>query len=363
MSSRDSAAAAAVARFSTAFDGAFLGITLAYFAVQSWKNYFTFSSALRRLQAAPNPRVFDLRSLLNVDEDGADGPLVVVRGSVQPKSALDLECTATPLISDSGERAVVVQRTQTYLNNEWTGLFGRRFDLHAFIFKSMKEQQSSSLRSIPFVLVENSTRFNSDYVTVNLDGSAQQLPLATVYHHLHPVQPSPYTFLQILFGQGYPIALLDEEKILQVGKEITAVGICTRRGGAVEIKSCKDLPYFLSDMTKGEIEADITSKSDIHFWCGILLGTISVGILGYAIHRNWLRWKEWRERRRQTQEIQRETTSESIGDDETGDVADGELCVVCLMRRRRSAFVPCGHLVASGQPSEFMIHKVQKTAL
>lgn len=61
--------------------------------------------------------------------------------------------------------------------------------------------------------------------------------------------------------------------------------------------------------------------------------------------RNWLKWKEWRERRRQAQELQREATPEINVDDETGDVADGELCVVCLMRRRRSAFVPCGHLV------------------
>ncbi|KAM0953052.1 putative transcription factor C2H2 family [Dioscorea sansibarensis] len=345
MSSRDSAAAAAVARFATACDGVFLGITLAYFAIHSWANYFSISSSLRRLRAASNPRVSDLRLLLNSDEGSAEGNLVVVRGSVQPKPAFDRGWTTSQLVSCSGERAVVVQRTQTCLYNEWTGLFGRRFDLHTLLFKSMKEQQSSSLRSIPFVLMESSNRSNSDYVSVNLDGSAHQLPLATVYHHLHPVQPSPYTFLQILFGQGYPIALLDEEKILPVGKEVTAIGICTTKGGAVEIKSCRDLPCFLSDMTKGEIEADMATRSGVHFWCGLLLGTMSVGVLGYAIHRNWLKWREWRERRRQTQELQREATSEINVDDETGDVADGELCVVCLMRRRRSAFVPCGHLV------------------
>lgn len=32
-------------------------------------------------------------------------------------------------------------------------------------------------------------------------------------------------------------------------------------------------------------------------------------------------------------------------DDESANVPDGQLCVICLMRRRRSAFVPCGHLV------------------
>lgn len=31
--------------------------------------------------------------------------------------------------------------------------------------------------------------------------------------------------------------------------------------------------------------------------------------------------------------------------EESGDVPEGQLCVICLMRQRRSAFVPCGHLV------------------
>lgn len=34
-----------------------------------------------------------------------------------------------------------------------------------------------------------------------------------------------------------------------------------------------------------------------------------------------------------------------IDDDEIEDVPDGQLCVICVMRRRRSAFIPCGHLV------------------
>lgn len=41
------------------------------------------------------------------------------------------------------------------------------------------------------------------------------------------------------------VAMLDEEKILPLQKEITAVGICSLRNGAFELKSCKDLPYFL----------------------------------------------------------------------------------------------------------------------
>lgn len=38
-------------------------------------------------------------------------------------------------------------------------------------------------------------------------------------------------------------------------------------------------------MTKGEIESDMATRSGVHFWCGLLLGTMSVGVLGYAIHR------------------------------------------------------------------------------
>jgi hypothetical protein len=41
------------------------------------------------------------------------------------------------------------------------------------------------------------------------------------------------------------VGLLDEEKILPLGKDITAVGVLSFKNGIPEIKSCKDLPYFL----------------------------------------------------------------------------------------------------------------------
>lgn len=41
------------------------------------------------------------------------------------------------------------------------------------------------------------------------------------------------------------VGLLDEEKILPLGKEITVVGTCGLSNGAPEIKSCKDLPVFM----------------------------------------------------------------------------------------------------------------------
>lgn len=41
------------------------------------------------------------------------------------------------------------------------------------------------------------------------------------------------------------VGMLDEVKILPLGKDITAVGFCSLKNGIPEIKSCKDLPYFL----------------------------------------------------------------------------------------------------------------------
>ena len=39
--------------------------------------------------------------------------------------------------------------------------------------------------------------------------------------------------------------MLDEEKILPLGKNISAVGICSFKNGVPVIKSCKDFPHFL----------------------------------------------------------------------------------------------------------------------
>jgi E3 ubiquitin-protein ligase MUL1 len=51
-----------------------------------------------------------------------------------------------------------------------------------------------------------------------------------------------FTRLHVPFSK---VGLLDEEKILPSGKDITAVGMFSFKNGIPEIKSCKDLPYFL----------------------------------------------------------------------------------------------------------------------
>jgi len=61
--------------------------------------------------------------------------------------------------------------------------------------------------------------------------------------------------------------------------------------------------------------------------------------------RNWNKWKQWKQQRQLQQRRQQPVEPVPPTDDEIEDVPDGQLCVICLMRRRRSVFIPCGHLV------------------
>ncbi|KAL9247263.1 hypothetical protein vseg_020712 [Gypsophila vaccaria] len=370
MSAGDQAAAAMVAQLALAADGAVLGVTLAYVAVRCAVKYASSSSALRKIRDAPSAHVSDLRSILADDAaDGGDGGgggrgsggggerVVVVRGVVECKSAVNgswKRIWPDVLVShESGDRVVVIQRSQKYIYNEWRGFFGWYPDLRGVLARAWREQGSSSTRTVPFVLIDSRQQSLPDYVVVELDGSRHQLPLTTVYRQMQPIQASPYTFLQALFGHEYPVGLVDEEKVLPLGKEVTAVGVCSSNDGALLIKSCRNLPYFLCDLTKDQMLIELSLRTKILLWSGIVVGSVSIGVLGYAIVRNWNKWKQWREQRRVQQERQAAVTDpandseepEFEDDDETGDIPDGQLCVICLMRRRRAAFVPCGHLV------------------
>lgn len=81
---------------------------------------------------------------------------------------------------------------------------------------------------------------------------------------------------------------------------------------------------------------------------GIFVNMIELqAIILQIIFRNLNRWKEWRQQRqsrRQNHAASDVADSQVASDDESGDVPDGGLCVICLTRRRRSAFIPCGHL-------------------
>lgn len=353
MSTPEQAAATILAQVALAADGAVLGVALGYIAVRSFIKFSFTSSAVRKISRAPLVRISDLRDLISSStndesEETDDGKLVMVRGNVEAKSVADGEwknLTSNILVSiETGDSAVALERTQTYIYNEWKGIFGWTSDIRTLFGRSWKQQESFSLRTVPFVLTEDD---RWPHVIVNLDGSKHPLPLTTTYHHLQPVKASPYTFLQALFGHEYPVGLLEEEKILPVGKVISAVGICSSKDGVPEIKPCHDLPYFLSEMTKEQMLVELDFRAKFLFWTGIVVGAFSVGILGYAITRNWSKWKEWRQRR-QSQEpdpSDNDTVNPQIADEETEDIPDGELCVICLLRRRRSAFIPCGHMV------------------
>ncbi|MED6149077.1 hypothetical protein PIB30_059076 [Stylosanthes scabra] len=351
MSSHDQVLASLLSQIVLSFDGAVLGLALAYAAIRSIRNFTANSASLRKLRRAPSVSVSDLRSVLSdSDANSDDGRIVVVRGTVETKAAVDgswkslRPCT---LVSrESGDKAVVLQITQTCIYNEWKGLFGWTSDLRAIFARSWRQPESKFLRKVPFVLVDVGRQPSAEYVVVNLDGSKHPLPLTTVYHKLQPINASPYTFLQALFGHEYPVGLLEEEKILPVGKDITAVGLCNLRNGIPEIKSCKDLPYFLSELSKDQMIVDLSFKTKVLFWGGIVLGSVSIGILGYSVARNWNKWRQWKEQRQREQ--QRQAVIDEVDpqlDEQNEDVPDGQLCVICLMRRRRSVFIPCGHLV------------------
>ncbi|XP_026429613.1 E3 ubiquitin-protein ligase SPL2-like [Papaver somniferum] len=356
-------------------DGAVFGTAIAFAAVKAWQSYFFNSSALNKVLQAPNVRVSDLRQLLVKEGEAAsgggddggggggggdgggggwDGKLVVVRGIVEAKRSVDGWKSSSPnvLISkEAGERAVILQNIQTCVYNEWRGLLGWTSDLRTVFLRSWKDQKSTSVRMVPFVLLDTVTgrSSTSDNLFVNMDDSKHPLPLSTVYHKLTPVQTSSYTFLQAVFGHAYPVALLDEEKVLSVGKQISAVGICSFKDGVPQIKSSHDLPCFLTEKTKDQLVVDLAFNTKCLVWGGLILGSLSVGILGYATIRNWKRWKEWRQRRENERASQAEAASamdtEAQADEIAGEVPDGELCAVCLIRRRSAAFVPCGHMV------------------
>lgn len=44
-------------------------------------------------------------------------------------------------------------------------------------------------------------------------------------------------------------------------------------------------PLLRSELTKDEMQAQLTSRARILFWASIVLGSLSVGLVGHAIYR------------------------------------------------------------------------------
>ncbi|XP_074288571.1 E3 ubiquitin-protein ligase SPL2-like isoform X1 [Silene latifolia] len=279
-----------------------IGVALAFVAIGCLGNYAATSSALQKIRDAPFVHVSDLRSLLN---GGGGERLVVVRGVIESKSAIKGSCKSfwpDILVSkQSGYRAVVIQSSQKFLFNE------RYPNSKEVVASALRDQESTLTQAVPFVLVDSREQPLSDYVVVDLNGSKHPLPLTTVYRKMLPMPTSPLTCQQALRVHEealrvheYPVCMVDEEKVLPLGKDVTAVGVCSSKDGVTRIKSCEDLPYFLGEKTQDQMITDLSCKSEILFMSGIIVGFVSIAVLGYVITRKWNKWKkQWLERRRQ----------------------------------------------------------------
>ncbi|XP_068343983.1 E3 ubiquitin-protein ligase SPL2-like [Pyrus communis] len=223
-----------------------LGVALVYAAVRTLLKLSSYSSVLPKVRIAPSVKISDLRPSLVFDQsDQSTAKLAVFRGTVEAKSALDdskwnIFKKSDVLVSRGTiDRAIIVRRTQTCVFNEWMALFGW-WDFRAY-WRALTDPGSSSLRKVPFILVEGGGRRKkpiSDFVVVNVHRSRQPLPLTTVYRRLHPViaSPSPCSFFEALYGrdecQG---GVLEEEEILRLGKEISAIGLYSFKNGLLEL--------------------------------------------------------------------------------------------------------------------------------
>ncbi|XP_051135344.1 E3 ubiquitin-protein ligase SPL2 isoform X4 [Andrographis paniculata] len=366
MSVQDRAAAALLTQIALTADGALFGLGLAYVAYRSTRRYIATSSAIRKIRQAPAVQPSDLRSILphdsdcekshleerngaNSDSDGSD--LVIVRGTVEVKSAVEKGSWRSLLdgnlvvSQESGEVGVILQRTQrvcrAYTMNGGVSLDGLLICAPCFRNPGKIKSQPQQEWSLSFLLKMrsglNQVTLLSTWKDPVIHCLSQQF-ISTCSLQIH---------LLSYFYKLYLVGLLYEEKILPLGKDITAVGFCKFKNGIPEIKSCSSLPYFLSDLTKDQILADLSFKAKVLQWSGIIFGSVAVTLLGYSVARNWMRWKERRRRQQRSNPTPTDdqAPAESLSDEEAGDIPDGQLCVICLTRRRRSAFIPCGHLV------------------
>ena len=119
MSSHEQALASLISQLALSFDGAVLGAALAYAAFRTIFRFKSTSTALRKICGAPSLRVADLRSLLEEDKsDSTEEPVIIIRGAVDAKPAADgrnwKSLKNNVLFSqESGDKAVIIQRTQT----------------------------------------------------------------------------------------------------------------------------------------------------------------------------------------------------------------------------------------------------------
>ncbi|XP_024398253.1 E3 ubiquitin-protein ligase SPL2 isoform X4 [Physcomitrium patens] len=366
MGSHDEEICVALTRIALAGDGVVLGLGMACLAVKAWLKYRTHEQALVAIKNTPLSHIADLRILLQRQTLNSDPEIVI--SNQYPRSIQMTEALASKQPARFGfrmwrkldadlikqERIVMVRgKIQTKASVEPSAV------LNAEDLQGITPSQSDTkavylerIQTVAFVLASNSEECSSEpiaYIHVNMDVPKHPIPLLTVHHQFHPVSSSSYTLLQAIFGRRYPVGLLDEERILQMGREITAVGILdSTPDGKPVIKPCSGLPIFLTECTREQLLMELARGTKMLLWLGVIATTFSAGVLTYAVIKNWLRWKQHRQLEEQ-QRVNEERRQQRLMDEEEVenlvDVPEGELCVVCLLRRRRSAFIHCGHRV------------------
>lgn len=116
-SSQERAIVSLLSEVAFSFDGAFLGVALAFAAVRTVLKYVSNSAALCKVREVPYVTVSGLRSILeseNYNESQpSNGKLVIVRGTVDTEGSWNSLKTNVLVSQESGHRAVAIQRTLT----------------------------------------------------------------------------------------------------------------------------------------------------------------------------------------------------------------------------------------------------------
>ena len=143
-----------------------------------------------------------------------------------------------------------------------------------------------SLLQVPFLLVEGQQQPQTDYVVVDLDGSKHPLPLTTVFHKMQPIQATPYSFLQAVFGHEYPVRCLS----------CYLHWLCISFGSCLSFDIVNFLPFYLRQnyllcILTSSTSCLFTCYSDLFLFFGSLLENVNRSTVG-LLRRKSLHCKE-----------------------------------------------------------------------
>ncbi|GJP46070.1 hypothetical protein CLOM_g5406 [Closterium sp. NIES-68] len=331
------------------------------------------------------------------------GSLVVGGGSRarlgSPLATFSVPCSPLVPMHGAKQPCAVVERSDVMLYSELHPLLG-------WVIKS--DQVNLVRQSVPFSLTDTSHP-SAPRVDISLVGASQPLPLDTVYSHMHKAEPSwGATAMHVLIGKRLPVGLRTDERVLPINQEVTAVGH-VRRGsdGRPAIFASQRFPYFLFPETKAGMIQKLNQRWGALLGWGVLLSATAAGVIGLAVWRTYRRRQARRQQRQQVEQAELERWMQILSDrqqqtagagaggatgEATGgrgqvvadgglvlnshsgaitaspsdlersleslirggdadeevvgeEVQSGELCVVCLHRKRKAVFIPCGHRV------------------